>query len=100
MAVVLIVGLLKDKTFKKRLIFQAVVKMAEKQKIGSAKRFGPRYGRKLRLKVGAIEKEQRRLHKCPYCNYVKVKRVAVGIWGCGKCGSKFAGKAYSPGDKK
>jgi len=39
--------------------------------------------------------EQRKLHKCPYCNKIKVKRVALGIWQCKKCNAKFAGKAYS-----
>ncbi|MBU1976215.1 MAG: 50S ribosomal protein L37ae [Nanoarchaeota archaeon] len=74
--------------------------MAEKQKLGSQKRFGPRYGRKLRMKVAAIEQEQRKLHKCPYCKYEKVKRVALGIWGCSKCKAKFSGRAYTVGGKK
>ena len=69
--------------------------MKIKEKLGSAKRFGPRYGRKTKEKFAKIEKEQRKLHKCPYCNNVKVKRVAVGIWHCRKCNAKFAGKAYS-----
>ena len=44
---------------------------------------------------GKIEKEQRRRHKCPYCNATKVRRIAVGIWHCRKCDAKFTGKAYS-----
>ncbi len=64
-------------------------------KLGSAKRFGPRYGTKPKYQFAKIEKEQRKLHKCPYCNQVKVKRVAVGIWHCRKCDSKFTGKAYT-----
>ncbi|MFH1642441.1 MAG: hypothetical protein ABIC04_06095 [Nanoarchaeota archaeon] len=64
-------------------------------KISSTKRFGPRYGRKTKHRFGTIESEQRKLHKCPYCNAIKVKRVAVGIWICRKCNSKFTGKAYS-----
>jgi large subunit ribosomal protein L37Ae len=64
-------------------------------KLGSAKRFGVRYGSRPKHKFAKIEKEQRKSHKCPYCNYLKVKRVAVGIWNCKKCGSKFTGKAYS-----
>lgn len=74
--------------------------MAEKTKYGSQKRFGPRYGRRNRLKVAQIEKEQRATHKCPYCTYVKVNREALGIWSCDKCGAKFAGRAYSVGAKK
>ncbi|HLC96882.1 MAG TPA: 50S ribosomal protein L37ae [Candidatus Nanoarchaeia archaeon] len=69
--------------------------MAETRNISSTKRFGPRYGRKTKQRFGVIEAEQRKLHKCPYCNCVKVKRVAMGIWKCRKCGAKFAGKAYS-----
>ena len=59
------------------------------------KRFGTRYGRTIREKVGLIEVEQRKLHKCPYCNNNKVKRVSTGIWKCGKCNAKFTSKAYT-----
>ncbi|MBU0469964.1 MAG: 50S ribosomal protein L37ae [Nanoarchaeota archaeon] len=61
----------------------------------STKRFGPRYGRSLKNKFSLIETQQRAKHKCPYCNKDGVKRVALGIWQCRKCDSKFAGKAYS-----
>ena len=74
-------------------------KMAEIEKYGSVKRFGARYGRRLKERFGKIEKEQRRKQKCPYCSALKVKRIAVGIWGCRGCGVKFAGKAYSVGKK-
>lgn len=70
--------------------------MAGKDKLGSTKRFGPRYGRRNRLKVAQIESEQRRLHKCPYCTYTQVKRVALGIWACRKCHARFTGRAYAP----
>ena len=69
--------------------------MVSKEKLGSVKRFQARYGRKTKEKFAKVEKEQRKLHKCPYCNQVKVKRVAVGIWHCRKCNAKFAGKAYT-----
>ena len=62
---------------------------------GSVKRFGARYGRKPKLKFGKVEAEQRKLHKCPYCHKIAVKRVSLGIWQCRKCGAKFSGKAYS-----
>ena len=71
------------------------MKQEEKSGLGSVKRFGARYGRKLKLKFSKIETEQRKLHKCPYCNKIAVKRVAVGIWHCKKCNAKFTGKAYS-----
>ncbi len=70
--------------------------MVEKEEgLGSVKRFGARYGRKPKLKFSKIEAEQRKLHKCPYCNKISVKRMAVGIWHCRKCNAKFTGKAYS-----
>ena len=69
--------------------------MKSKEKLGSVKRFGARYGRKPKLKFSKIETEQRKLHKCPYCSKIAVKRVAIGIWRCRKCNAKFTGKAYS-----
>ena len=67
--------------------------------IKSTKRFGARYGRKLKERFGKIEDTQRKKHVCPYCRKQKVKRVALGIWHCQKCDAKFTGKAYSI-DKK
>lgn len=63
----------------------------------STKRFGARYGAKLRKKLAVIEKQQKSSYKCPYCNYDKVKRVFVGVWHCKKCDAKFTSKAYSVG---
>ncbi len=73
--------------------------MKTEEKLGSVKRFGARYGRKPKIKFSKIEAEQRKLHKCPYCNKVAVKRIAVGIWNCRKCKAKFTGKAYSVSKK-
>ena len=69
--------------------------MEKEEKLGSAKRFGSRYGTKPKYKFAKIEKEQRKKHQCPYCNKIAVKRIAVGIWHCRKCNVKFTGKAYS-----
>ena len=69
--------------------------MEKIDKLGPAKRFGSRYGSKPKHMYAKIEKEQRKKHLCPYCNYLKVKRIAVGIWHCRKCNSKFTGKAYT-----
>lgn len=69
--------------------------MVEIEKYKAVKRFGARYGRKLKERFGKIDMEQRKKQKCPYCSAVKVKRIAVGIWKCKKCNAKFAGKAYS-----
>ena len=73
--------------------------MKTEEKLGSVKRFGARYGRKPKLKFSKIETEQRKLHKCPYCHKIAVKRIAVGIWNCKKCNAKFTGKAYSVSKK-
>ena len=71
--------------------------MAHTKKIGSAGRFGARYGRKLKKKLIDVEKLQHTKHVCPSCKKVGgIKRVASGIWTCKKCGVKFAGKAYTP----
>jgi len=59
------------------------------------KRFGARYGRKPKKQFGQIESQQRAKHKCPYCNKLAVKRLALGIWHCRQCEQKFAGKAYT-----
>lgn len=68
--------------------------MSKTKKVKSAGRFGARYGKRVKQRVVDIEKKQRKLHVCPYCRGRKVKREAVGIWLCKKCGSKFTGKAY------
>lgn len=71
--------------------------MSHKKKVGSAGRFGARYGHAIKEKVIEIEKVQRAKHICPFCaKSGGVKRIASGIWHCKKCKSKFAGKAYSP----
>ena len=64
------------------------------KKVGSAGRFGPRYGKRLRQKLLIVEKEQRKGQECPYCHRKTAKRVSAGIWFCKKCESKFTGKAY------
>lgn len=66
------------------------------KKIGSAGRFGVRYGKTIRQKVADVEKLQRKKHKCPYCHKFGVKRLASGIYFCKKCDTKFTGKAYTP----
>ncbi len=69
--------------------------MAEQAKLyGSVKRFGVRYGTKLKGKIAKIEAERHESTKCPYCSYSKAKRVNAGIWYCMKCKNRFTGKAY------
>ncbi|TAL47236.1 50S ribosomal protein L37ae [archaeon] len=69
--------------------------MGRTKKVGTAGRFGPRYGKKSRQGMADIEKIQKQRHICLKCNMPYVKRVAKGIWACKKCGAKFAGSAYT-----
>jgi large subunit ribosomal protein L37Ae len=66
------------------------------KKVGSAGRYGPRYGTRTKKIVAAIEREQCLRKDCPYCERPALKRVAAGVWECHKCGKKFAGGAYFP----
>ncbi len=65
------------------------------KKIGSAGRFGSRYGKTIREKVSNIEKKQRKKQICPYCKKPAAKRLSMGIFICKKCKAKFTGGAYS-----
>ncbi len=62
---------------------------------GTAKKFGTRYGRTVREKFSKVDALQKDTYVCPFCNYTKVKRVAMGIWQCRKCQAKFTSKAYT-----
>ncbi|MEA3190722.1 MAG: large subunit ribosomal protein L37Ae [Thermoplasmata archaeon] len=70
--------------------------MSHTKKVGSAGRFGPRYGALHRRTVGNIEKVQKGAHACSRCGAVSVYRIHTAIWECQKCGFTFAGGAYSP----
>jgi large subunit ribosomal protein L37Ae len=66
------------------------------KKAGSTGRFGARYGAKLRRAVLDIDRRRHEPHRCPSCVTRALKRVAVGLWECKKCGLQFAGGAYVP----
>ncbi len=70
--------------------------MGRTKKVGSAGKFGVRYGMRLRKKWVEVDRKQRRKHLCPVCRKLGVRRVSTGIWQCRKCGTKFAGGAYIP----
>lgn len=65
------------------------------QKNLSIKRFGPRYGRNVKMRFAKAEADQKKAYSCPYCHAERVRRQAVGIWSCTKCSAKFTGRAYS-----
>ena len=69
--------------------------MAKKSGVGSVKRYGPRYGRRVKHKLAKVEAVQKSKQSCPYCSAKKIKRLSTGIWECKKCNSKFTGRAYS-----
>ncbi|MBT3690711.1 50S ribosomal protein L37ae [Candidatus Woesearchaeota archaeon] len=66
-----------------------------KKKVGSAGRFGARYGGPIKHKLSKIEAKQKKKYTCPKCLKDKIKRVSAGIWQCKNCNVKFAGKAYA-----
>lgn len=71
--------------------------MASKElNLSAAKRYGARYGPRIKNKVVEIELSSRGWHKCPYCSREQVKRVVAGIFECRKCDKRFTGKAYMP----
>ncbi len=66
--------------------------MARKQGVGSAGRFGARYGRVARRRVSEIEDDTNNAKKDGH----EVKRLGTGIWVDTETGEKFAGGAYRP----
>ena len=66
------------------------------KKVGTAGRYGSRYGVKIRRRISSLEKRQKKRHICPECRYPAVKRVSTGIWTCNHCGYTFTGGAYLP----
>lgn len=57
-----------------------------------SKRFGARYGNRIRKNVD--EAEDRTEERCIECEAKDVERTTAGVWECNECGAKFAGGAY------
>ncbi|MEM2943349.1 MAG: 50S ribosomal protein L37ae [Methanomassiliicoccales archaeon] len=70
------------------------------KKVGTAGRFGARYGVRVRKLYKEIEKLSKSRYECPNCHHISVRRVASGVWACRHCEIKFAAGAYSPTTKK
>jgi large subunit ribosomal protein L37Ae len=66
----------------------------------TTKRFGSRYGRRVRNRLKIIEQLKSRPMKCPYCRNESVKRTGTGIFHCRKCNNKFTGRAYEVKEQK
>jgi len=69
-------------------------------KVGTAGRFGTRYGVRVRKRVKDIERVQKNRHECPSCHHRSVRRVSTGIWECARCEMKYAAMAYTPISKR
>ncbi|WP_207588438.1 50S ribosomal protein L37ae [Halomontanus rarus] len=66
--------------------------MASNQTVGSAGRFGARYGRVARRRVSEIEADM----NGATVDGDDVTRVGTGIWKNEETGEKFTGGAYRP----
>jgi large subunit ribosomal protein L37Ae len=66
------------------------------KKVGSAGRFGPRYGVRIRKQIDAVGRSKNQAYECPRCKHEAVRRVSTGVWKCRRCDLKFAGGAYTP----
>lgn len=58
------------------------------------KGLGVKYGRTLRMRYSRIALLLKSKRRCPSCGALKLRREAIGIWSCSKCGLELAGGAY------
>ena len=68
--------------------------MVKTKKVKAAGRFGAGYGTRVRIKLVAIESEQRKKQVCPFCHKRAAKRASKAVWECKKCGKRFASNLY------
>ncbi len=74
--------------------------MPKTKKVGPTRGLGTRYGATVRKRYVKVITELKKPHRCPNCGFVRVRRVSVGVWKCGKCEYTFAGGAYTPNTKR
>jgi len=58
--------------------------------LGSSKRFGARYGNRIRKNVDEAEQGD---YDCPECGS-SLSRESAGIWSCSNCDNRFSGGSY------
>jgi large subunit ribosomal protein L37Ae len=68
--------------------------MSKTKKAKSTARFGARYGKGIKEVVKKLEAVKK--FTCPRCGKRSVKKKGYALWGCSKCGARFAGGAYMP----
>ncbi len=66
------------------------------RKLKSVARYGARYGKKIRVRMLKVERDQHKKQPCPRCGLGTLKRKAAGLYACTKCQTEFAGGAYVP----
>lgn len=65
-------------------------------KARSLKGLRAKFGATVRKRYTRVQKLSKLKRTCPSCGSRSLKREAVGIWICEKCGYKVAGGAYRP----
>lgn len=58
------------------------------------KGLGVKYGRTLRTRYSRVQLLLKSKRRCPSCGSLRLRRKAVGLWHCSKCGHEVAGGAY------
>ncbi|MBN2095550.1 MAG: 50S ribosomal protein L37ae [Candidatus Aenigmarchaeota archaeon] len=65
------------------------------KKVAASGKFGPRYGKKLRVSYNKSYEQSKTKYTCPNCSKENsVLRQSFGVWECKNCGKKFASGAY------
>ena len=68
--------------------------MSEPKEKFTLKGLGSKFGAPVRKRFSRIALLKRMRRSCPSCGSRRLKREAVGIWTCRKCGFKVASEAY------